>query len=231
MPLRYAGSRSKARRRAAGLVAPGRAEGAVQVGFLSSSRSGRVGRAVRSLNRGRSSETDMVAALDAVGRAARSGAGIRAALEQAQPVAGVHSADLAALLSSVERGASIRSALESWRRRAASDDVALTSAAVALGVSSGASLARAADNAAATLRERVALRSEVRVNAAQARSGASVVGVAPMAFTVLAVSAEPAIAEFLFSTAAGWACLAVGISLTLAGFAWMQLLVVRAGGW
>lgn len=176
-------------------------------------------------------DADMVELLEAVARSLRSGAGLHTALAEATAAAGIHGAELGAVLRATERGTPLPVALDGWRDRADSATVGLAVAALSFGVHTGASLARAVDGAAASLRERQAIRAEVRGQAAQARSSAAVVGLAPAVFTGVATTADPAVAAFLFSSPLGWACLAVGAGLEIAGLVWMRLLVTRSGLW
>lgn len=176
-------------------------------------------------------DADMVELLEGVARSLRSGAGLHAALAEAMPSAGVHSAALGVVLRATERGTPLPVALDGWRDRSDSATVGLAVAALSFGVHTGASLARAVDGAAASLRERRAIRAEVRGQAAQARSSAAVVGLAPAVFTGVATTADPAVAAFLFSSPLGWVCLAVGAGLEVAGLVWMRLLVRRSGLW
>jgi tight adherence protein B len=82
-------------------------------------------------------------------------------------------------------------------------------------------MARVAD----TLRERRALRREVRALSAQARASAAVVAVAPLGFAVVMAATDEATAAFLFGSPAGLACVVVGLGLELAGWRWMQHIV------
>jgi tight adherence protein B len=172
---------------------------------------------------------DMVQVLDAVARLIRGGAGVHQALRSVVPVAGVHAADLAGVVGQLDGGVTLVDALAGWRQRQPTAVVSLTTAVLTFGVDTGGSLARAVDGAAATLRERVALRGEVQVLAAQARASALVVGAAPVGFMVLVAIADPRVASFLVSTVAGWLCLVVGAGLEIGCVVWMRSLVARAG--
>jgi Flp pilus assembly protein TadB len=178
---------------------------------------------------GSDATADMVQVLDAVARLIRGGAGVHQALRSVVPVGGVHAADLAGVVGQLDGGMTLVDALAGWRRRQPTAVVSLTTAVLTFGVDTGGSLARAVDGAAATLRERVALRGEVQVLAAQARASALVVGAAPVGFMVLVAIADPRVASFLVSTVAGWLCLVVGAGLEIGCVVWMRSLVARAG--
>jgi len=178
---------------------------------------------------GSDATADMVQVLDAMARLIRGGAGVHQALRSVVPVAGVHAADLASVVGQLDGGVTLVDALAGWRQRQPTAVVSLTTAVLTFGVDTGGSLARAVDGAAATLRERVALRGEVQVLAAQARASAVVVGAAPVGFMVLVAIADPRVASFLVSTVAGWLCLVVGAGLEIGCVVWMRSLVARAG--
>ena len=172
---------------------------------------------------------DLVALLDAVGRALRSGLGVHGAVRAAVPVAGIHERDLDSVVTGLDRGVSLASALDQWRVRSVTPAVGLAAAVLAFGLHTGASLPRAVDGAAATLRERLALLGEVRVLSSQARASALVVVGAPVAFTTVVALADQRIPAFLFGTTGGWFCLATGAALEFACVRWMRALVRRAG--
>ena len=122
---------------------------------------------------------------------------------------------------------SVPDALDTWARR---PDLSrqLTVAALSLGRSTGGNRARALEGVARTIRERQALSDEVRVQSAQARLSAIVVGAAPVGFAVLASVTDHRTARFLFTTAAGWLCTLAALTLNVVGAWWMAVLVRRA---
>lgn len=172
---------------------------------------------------------DMVNVLESIGRALRSGAGLHGALRGSVASAGVHREDLEGVVAQLDSGVTLVEALGAWRRRRPRPAVALATAVLTFGVHSGGSVARGVDAAAATLRERLALQGEVRVLAAQARSSAAVVALAPLAFTVVVVMADGRAAGFLFTTVGGLVCLVVGVALEVACVRWMRALTAAAG--
>ena len=172
---------------------------------------------------------DLVAVLDAVGRAMRSGLGVHAAVRSAAPSGGVHRHDLETVVGDVDCGVPLATALRQWRTRSSTPGVGLAAAVLAFGLHTGASLPRAVDGAAATLRERLALLGEVRVQSSQARASAVVVVGAPVAFTAVVAVADARVPAFLFATPGGWLCVAVGVGLEVGCVRWMRVLMARAG--
>lgn len=172
---------------------------------------------------------DMIRFLDTVARLLRSGHGVHTALRHATNVAGVHAGPLHNVVRELDGGIPLAGALASWRRRCPRPSVALAAGVLTFGLSSGGSMARGVDAAAATLRERLTLVSDVRVLAAQARASALVVAAAPVGFTIVVGLADPRIFNFLFTTPAGWVCIGVGAALETGCVVWMRSLVAAAG--
>jgi tight adherence protein B len=127
------------------------------------------------------------------------------------------------------RGLTFEDAIESWVRDRPTPAVRLAGATLLLGATTGGALGRACDAAAATLRQRAAVRHEVRAQAAQARMSALVVAVAPPAFTAVAAITDPGVARFLLATPWGWACMVAGIAADAVGLVWMRAIVARVG--
>jgi tight adherence protein B len=137
--------------------------------------------------------------------------------------------ELALLSADITHGASVSDALDRWGANAGdSPAVRLVVGALGLGAQAGGELARAADRLASTLRERAELQAEVRALATQARSSAWVLAAAPVGFTALVSSIEPAVIRTLLTTPVGLACLLVGVALDAAGAAWMARIVASA---
>lgn len=130
--------------------------------------------------------------------------------------------ELEVAAAEVEHGAGLAAALERWGDRPGSGaEVRLAAAALGLAADAGGEVARSVDRVAATLRERRELQAEVRALATQARASAGVLAVAPLAFTALVASVEPAAAAFLVTTPVGLLCLVGGFGLEAVGAAWM----------
>jgi tight adherence protein B len=186
--------------------------------------------------RGRAAERSrrdhqMPSALERLATALRSGASLPQALrevgEALDPPLGP---EVAALARAAERGRSLRDVLDEWS--AAHDDPGTRLAATALVIATvvGSAPARAIDGVAATVRERLDLAAERRALAVQARTSALVLSVAPVGFAALLVMGDTAAARFLLGTPAGWACLALGLALDVAGAWWMTRLS-GSDGW
>jgi tight adherence protein B len=127
-----------------------------------------------------------------------------------------------------ERGVPLVDAIDTWSSTISGDGVRLAGAALALSAELGGAAARSLDGVAATLRDRNAVRREVRALSSQARASAVVIGVAPLGFAVLAAAVDPQTIEFLLRTPAGVSCLVLGVVLDGLGAAWMHRLAVIA---
>jgi tight adherence protein B len=137
--------------------------------------------------------------------------------------------ELLAVAAEVEHGAALVVALERWGDQNGSDtEVRLVAAAVGLAAEAGGQVARSIDQVASTLRERREVRAEVRALATQARASAGVLAVAPLAFTALVSTVEPAAVGFLVTTPVGLACLVGGLGLEATGAAWMARILRSA---
>lgn len=199
-----------------------------RAGFLApSSRlpSGRVGARVgRRFGWGARGDADPLPdVIDAVAGALRSGVppvdAFRAAARGAPP--GV-ARELAGVATAVERGMSLRAAVDRWAMAADADGPRLVAAAVAVHADAGGDPGPALTGVADTLRERRALRREIRALSSQARMSAAVIGGAPLAFAVVAAGTDRATAAFLVTTPLGLGCLLVGLGLELVGWRWMD---------
>lgn len=135
--------------------------------------------------------------------------------------------DLRTAAVEVEHGSALADSVERWGQRAATPDVRLAAAALALAARIGGSVARPVDRVASTLRERRELQAEVRALATQARASALVLTLAPGAFTALVSTVEPGVPRFLLGSPPGLACLAVGVALQAAGAAWSGRILRR----
>lgn len=128
--------------------------------------------------------------------------------------------DLRAAALEVDHGAPLADAIDRWGQRAATPDVWLATAALALASRVGGAVARPVDRVASTIRERRELQAEVRALATQARASSVVLTLAPAAFTVTVSTIEPGVLRFLLGSPAGLACLVVGVALQGVGAAW-----------
>lgn len=134
-------------------------------------------------------------------------------------------AELMVVADRVRRGMALTDALDRWAADTSLPGVALVAAAASLAADAGGDIDTAFAGVAATLREHRAVAREVRALSAQARLSATVIGVAPLGFGVVAVASDRAIARFLLGSPGGLACLGAGLGLDLAGWRWMRRIV------
>ena len=127
-----------------------------------------------------------------------------------------------------DNGIPLRQAIERWSDERPLPSVRLTVSALALGVDAGTGLARSLDGVASTLYERAAVDREVRALSTQARYSAGVLAIAPLIFLAVVGFVEPATLSFFVRSAAGLACLGVGLGLDAVGGWWMVRITRRA---
>ncbi len=170
-------------------------------------------------------EAQLPTALDRLAAALRTGSSLPMAIDE---VGGALDAplgpELRAVAGDIARGRPVRDALDAWASAHGDAGTRLAASALVVSTVVGSTPARAIDGVAATVRERLDLVAERRTMAAQARTSALVLSVAPVAFAAVLVLADTAAAGFLLGTPAGWACLASGITLDAAGAWWMARL-------
>lgn len=212
---------------AVGLVAAGAAVGPHGVVVLAIAAAGVRARArfrARTAHR-HLRDAQLPLALDRLAASLRSGASLTTALGE---VGGALDApigpELDALARDAARGRPVRQVLDDWSSTHDDPGTRLAAAALLLATIVGSAPARAIDGVAATVRERLDLAAERRALAAQARTSALVLSVAPVGFAALLVLADAAAAGFLLGTPAGWACLVTGVGLDAAGAWWMARL-------
>jgi tight adherence protein B len=185
----------------------------------------------RRVERRRRRADQLPVALDRLAAALRSGSSLPMAFDEVgtalDPPLGP---ELRALGREAAGGRPVVQVLDDWS--AAHDDpgTRLASTALVLAALVGSAPARAIDGVAATVRERLDLAAERHALAAQARTSALVLSVAPVGFAGLLVVGDTAAADFLLGTPAGWACLAVGLGLD-AGGAWWMARLSRSETW
>lgn len=173
----------------------------------------------------------LAGALDAAARSVRSGASLAAAIGEAAPtVRGAVAADLQRVAVAVDRGAGFVDALESWARRRPRPAVRLAAGAIALAAETGGPPGRVLDEVATALRQRHQVEREAHALAAQARLSGVVVGVAPVAFALLAGAADPRNAR-AFTTPVGLLLLSVGLALDATGALWMHRISRSVSPW
>jgi tight adherence protein B len=170
-------------------------------------------------------EASLPAVLEEIARGLRTGASLRQAIIEAAPsVSGLLADELGAVIAVLGRGEPLVDALEQWAASAARTGVGLAVAALCLGAETGGAQARAVDGVAATLRERLAVVSEVRALTSQTRASMLVIALSPLVFCAFASMTDPRTASFLFRTPIGLGCLAAGLTLDVIGALWMRRL-------
>ena len=162
---------------------------------------------------------------DSIARGLRSGASLRQAVAEAgEATPGPLGDDVVQVATAVDRGATLVASLEDWARRRPVGGVRLLVAALCLGAETGGARAQAIDGVAATLRQRLAARSEARALATQARVSATVIALSPLAFCAVASATDARTSTFLLRTPLGLTFLAAGLALDAAGALWMARL-------
>lgn len=212
-PTPAAGGLSVLRRRV--LPAP-----LVGVGRFVASVSGRAEREARRADQA------LPAMLDHLTRQLRSGSSLSGAVRSAAAAAPDRST--VRLADDLGAGVALAEGVERWRGATPTPARHLVAAALGLAAEAGGGVALVLDGVSDTLRDRVALDREVAALSSQARASAAVLVAAPVAFAVLASTADHRVATALFGQPLGWACLAAGAALDVVGALWMARLVARA---
>ena len=161
----------------------------------------------------------MALALEDSARDVRAGHSLRQALV-AQPVLWPSFA--------LRNGEPLLRALDAWATRATDTDERLVACAVVLAAHAGGATAQALDSAAMALHERLAIRADVRAQAATALASAVIVGGLPFFVLALSLVGDGRTRDVLLHTAAGRLCIAIGLALDLVGLAWMRRLIRSA---
>ena len=175
-----------------------------------------------------SDEADVVAqAMELAARALRAGASLLTALEAVS--AELPEAGLDEVVNRVRGGLSLSGALEQWVGDVAERQTA--AAMLVLGHSSGAAMASSLERAAASLRQRRALRDEIRALTAQTRASATVVALAPAGFAAIVTIVDRDATRVLFTTPVGLVSLAAGLALEGLGVWWMRRLCRGVARW
>lgn len=171
----------------------------------------------------RRAATELAGALEALARSLRTGASLTTALGEAGASArGPVGDELAAVSGRVGAGESLSQAMAWWGATTSIGGAAMAAAALGLGSEAGGAQARAVDAVASTLRQRLAAADQVRALASQARASAAVIGLAPLAFGLLAAATDDHTARFLLRSVPGCIVLVAGLGLDLAGALWMH---------
>lgn len=165
---------------------------------------------------------EWAAALERVAAEVRTGASLRAAIAAVDSLS-IGAASLAAggALRLTSRGGPLPEIA------VGDDDAAYALHALGAAHDLGGPVAATLDNAAATLRERDAMRAEARAHSAPARLSAAVLTAVPLVFCAGNLATSPAFRAAWASTT-GLACAAVGAALNIVGWRWMRRTIGRA---
>ena len=168
--------------------------------------------------------------LEAIARGLRTGlqlgpATVEAAASTPSPL---HD-EVAPLAEELQRGLRSADVFDRWARRRPDSGAGLAAAAMAFAATAGGARARAIDGVAATLRDRTALKLEVRSLTSQARVSAMMIAALPVGFLLLSAGVGDHAMGFLFTTRLGLAILVVGLGLDGIGALWMHRIVNSRG--
>jgi tight adherence protein B len=171
---------------------------------------------------------DLAASLEQVARRVRSGASITAALAETAP--DHPDGFVGEVAARISAGIPFTDAVEQSGRAPGStardaEDRRLAGAVLSATHRAGGPGAAAIDRAAATVRERAAIRADRRAHAAQARLSARILSLLPVGFTSWTVLTDRRVAHFLLATPPGAGCLVTGVVLAAVGWRWMHRLV------
>lgn len=222
---------SRVRRRAAAFAVADRAApprcrptGGGSAVLRGRARSGlQVARAARARRRRRATpaaDGALAEACDTIARSLRSGMSLSSAVVEAAQRHDVH--ELTEVARAARLGQPLPQAIERVAGAVSAPDARLVVQVLGVAAEYGGAPAEAIDRAAATLRERAALRAERAAQAASARISTRVMTVLPFGFTGFVAASDADVREVLFRTPVGWACLTVGAALNLTGRAWAR---------
>ncbi|MBX6350328.1 MAG: type II secretion system F family protein [Clostridia bacterium] len=161
---------------------------------------------------------DLPGALSMMSGALKSGHSfLQAAETVARELGGPLGEEFEQLVHEVRLNVSMEDALANLVDRVRQDDLDLVVTAVLIQRQVGGNLAQVIDQIAATIRERIRLKGEVRVLTSQGRLSGWIVGALPVALLFLISLINPAYVGPLFSTALGQALLLAAAVMELLG--------------
>jgi tight adherence protein B len=171
-------------------------------------------------------ERQLPDALDLLCRALRAGHALPSALrmaaeEGAAPLAG----EFRILVDEVGYGAALPEALRRMAARNPGGDIGCFVVAVLIQRDTGGKLAELLASIAALVRERQALRGQVRVATAEARLSAWILGLLPFVLAAALHAAHPGFISLLWTDPLGRRLLAAVLALLVIGLGWMRMLV------
>jgi tight adherence protein B len=170
-------------------------------------------------------ERQLPDALDLLCRALRAGHALPSALrmaadESAAPLAG----EFRMLVDEVGYGAALPDALRAMAVRNPGGDIGCFVVAVLIQRDTGGNLAELLAGIATLVRQRQALRGQVRVATAEARLSAWILSLLPFVLAAALHLAHPGFIGLLWTDPLGRRLLAIVAALLVAGLAWMRML-------
>jgi tight adherence protein B len=132
--------------------------------------------------------------------------------------------DLEQLGHALDSGETLAGGIVAWARARPLPCVQLAAAALGVAAAQGGGQARAVEGVAATLRQRLDRAAEMRAATAQSRASVAVLGLAPLAFALVATVLDPRTARSAVSSPAGLLSISAGLALDLLAVVWMHRL-------
>ena len=171
---------------------------------------------------------DVAPTLDEIARAMAGGDSMATAMDALGPAPPQRpfAALLAPAVHQHQLGTGLADALGAVATRSPSaPEVELGVTALEVAARHGGNPASALDRVAAAVRERRAVVAERAVHSAQARLSALVLTLLPVGFAMWLVATDERARGFLVSNPVGWACVAAGLGLNVAGWLWMRRVI------
>lgn len=129
------------------------------------------------------------------------------------------------VVSEVNVGGTIESALDNMQKRVASSDFELVVTAVLIQRQVGGNLAQILDTISSTIDERIKMRREVMALTAQGRMSGVVLALLPVGVGVIMMMINPGYLDPLFNESIGQACIVGAIVLEIIGYFVIQRIV------
>ena len=133
--------------------------------------------------------------------------------------------EFARILNETRVGRDLGEALEELAVRMGSDDFRWTAQAIAVHREVGGNLAEVLDAVGTTIRERNAIRRQVKALSAEGKLSAIVLMALPFGIAGFIALTNPAYLEHFTGSAVGWGMLAVAVVLLVAGGLWLKKMV------
>ena len=132
------------------------------------------------------------------------------------------SEEFARAVNEVNMGYSMDEAMEHINRRIDSADFKIVSVAIAVQRTTGGNLSDILNVISQTIKERAALKKEIKAITASGRTTGTIIGLMPVAITLILNVASPGYMDTMFSTSGGRVAVGIGIALEIVG-----LIVIR----